>query len=92
MLPDRTSRSPDGPHSDTHVEIPFDPRGVPATLQTVAEEEARERALLAVLREPILTVAADGRVGGFNAAALALFGGVRRVYGQPVCELLPFVV
>jgi signal transduction histidine kinase len=91
MLPDHASRSPEGPHGGAPDEILFDSPGIPATLQTVAEDEARERALLAVLREPVLTVAADGRVGGFNAAALALFGGVRRVYGQPVCELLPFL-
>ena len=60
-------------------------------LEAISKEEARQRALFAALREPIITTSTDGRVTGFNAAAGALLGGPVRLYGQPVREILPFV-
>jgi signal transduction histidine kinase len=66
-------------------------RSVQANLAQLYEEEARQRAIFAALREPILTTSADGRVMEFNAAASALFGGPGRLYGRPIQELLPFV-
>ncbi len=62
-----------------------------ASLRTVASDEARERALFACLREPILTTSTDGRIMGFNEAAMALFGDAARLYGRPIEELVPFV-
>ena len=62
-----------------------------AKAQSLAEEEARHRALFAALRSPIITASLDGRVSGFNAAAVALFGSPARLYGRPVTEVLPFV-
>jgi signal transduction histidine kinase len=57
----------------------------------LASEEARQRALLAAIRTPIITTTMDGRVMGFNAAAVALFGSPARVYGRSIRDLLPFV-
>lgn len=58
-------------------------------LQAMAREEARERAILAALREPILTTTTDGLIGGFNPAATALFGSPVRIYGRAIGDLLP---
>src|SRR5215212_3073680 len=63
-----------------------------ASLIEAANTEARYRALFAALREPILMTSADGRIAGFNDAALSLFGGPARLYGRPIQELLPFTV
>jgi two-component system, OmpR family, sensor histidine kinase VicK len=59
--------------------------------EALASEEARHRALLAAIRTPIVSTGLDGRVTGFNAAAVALFGSPARLYGRPIRELLPFV-
>jgi signal transduction histidine kinase len=63
-----------------------------AHLTAAAGTEARCRSLLAVLREPILTTAADGRITGCNPAAVNLFGGTACLHGRSIQELLPFVV
>jgi NtrC-family two-component system sensor histidine kinase KinB len=62
-----------------------------ASLEAVAKEEARQRALLGALREAILATSADGQVDDFNPAAAALFGDPGRLKGRHVTELLPFV-
>lgn len=54
-------------------------------------EGVRERALLASLRDPVITTSDDGRVTGFNAAAIAIFGKLEAHYGRPLQALLPFV-
>jgi two-component system, OmpR family, phosphate regulon sensor histidine kinase PhoR len=53
--------------------------------------EAQRRGLLEAIRNPILTTSLNGRITGFNAAAIALFGSPARVYGRHVRELMPFV-
>ena len=63
-----------------------------SSLIDAADTEARYRTLFAALREPILMASVDGRIAGFNKAALSLFGGPARLYGRPVQELLPFIV
>jgi len=60
-------------------------------LQEAGLEDSRERALVAALREPIVTTTIDGRVMGFNRAAQAFFGPLVQSYGRPVTDLLPFV-
>jgi NtrC-family two-component system sensor histidine kinase KinB len=62
-----------------------------ASLEAVAKEEARQRALLGALREAILATSADGHVDDYNPAAAALFGDPARLKGRHVTELLPFV-
>jgi signal transduction histidine kinase len=59
--------------------------------EALADEEARHRALLAAIRTPIVSTTLDGRVTGFNGAAVALFGSPARLYGRPIREVLPFV-
>src|SRR5207253_6420515 len=56
-----------------------------------ANEEARQRTLIAALSEPILIVSPEGRIADFNAAASALFGQAVNPRGRPVREVLPFV-
>jgi signal transduction histidine kinase len=56
-----------------------------------ANEEARQRALIAALAEPILIVSPEGRIADFNAAASALFGQALNASGRPIQEVLPFV-
>jgi signal transduction histidine kinase len=58
--------------------------------EALASIEARQRALLAAIRVPIITTFFDGRIAGFNAAAVALFGSPARLYGRPIREILPF--
>ncbi len=58
--------------------------------EALAVEEARHRALLAAIRTPIVSTTLDGRITGFNAAAVALFGSPARLYGRPILEVLPF--
>jgi signal transduction histidine kinase len=59
--------------------------------EALASVEARQRALLAAIRTPIITTSVDGRITGFNAAAVALFGSPARLYARPIREVLPFV-
>ena len=58
--------------------------------EALASEEARHRALLAAIRTPIVSTTMDGRITGFNGAAVALFGSPARLYGRPIREVLPF--
>jgi len=67
------------------------PSGASLAPEVLAFEEARHRALLAAIRTPIVSTALDGRITGFNGAAVALFGSPARLYGRPIRELLPFV-
>ncbi len=65
------------------------PSGVaPAAL---ASQEADRRELLEAVRTPIVTTSLGGRVTGFNAAAVALFGSPARLYGRAIRDLLPFI-
>jgi signal transduction histidine kinase len=59
--------------------------------EALAVQEARHRALLAAIRTPIVSTMLDGRITGFNGAAVALFGSPARLYGRPIREVLPFV-
>jgi signal transduction histidine kinase len=59
--------------------------------RAAGSEAARERALLSVVRAPIITTSTDGRVMGFNAAAAAVFGKLGDAYGRPIQEVLPMV-
>ncbi|MDQ3808983.1 MAG: ATP-binding protein [Chloroflexota bacterium] len=58
---------------------------------SLASEDVRYRALLAAIRTPILSTSLDGRINGFNSAAVALFGSPARLYGRRIREVLPFV-
>jgi signal transduction histidine kinase len=60
------------------------------TPRALASQEAQRRELFAALRTPIITTAMSGRVTGFNAAAIALFGSPARLYGRNIREVLPF--
>ena len=59
--------------------------------RTLAFREAQRRELLEALRTPIVTTSLGGRITGFNAAAVALFGSPARLYGRGIRELLSFV-
>jgi signal transduction histidine kinase len=59
--------------------------------EALAVQEARHRELLAAIRTPIVSTMLDGRITGFNGAAVALFGSPARLYGRPIREVLPFV-
>src|ERR1700720_67998 len=61
---------------------------VPAGL---AFQEAHRRELLEAIRTPIITTSLGGRITGFNAAAVALFGSPARLYGRGIRDVLPFV-
>jgi PAS domain S-box-containing protein len=57
----------------------------------LAFREAQRRELLEALRTPIVTTSLGGRITGFNAAAVALFGSPARLYGRGIREVLSFV-
>src|SRR5712692_4597073 len=69
------------------------PAATPGTLapRTLAFREAQRRELLEALRTPIVTTSLGGRITGFNAAAVALFGSPARLYGRGIREVLSFV-
>jgi signal transduction histidine kinase len=58
--------------------------------RALASHEAQRRELFAALRTPIVTTAMSGRITGFNAAAIALFGSPARLYGRNIGDVLPF--
>jgi len=60
------------------------------TARALASQEAQRRELFEALRTPIITTAMSGRVTGFNAAAIALFGSPARLYGRNIRDVLPF--
>jgi PAS domain S-box-containing protein len=60
------------------------------TSRVLASQEARRRELLEAIRTPIMTTSMNGRVTGFNAAAVALFGSPARLYGRNIRDVLPF--
>ena len=57
----------------------------------LAFQEAYRRELIEAMRMPIVTTSMAGRVTGFNAAAVALFGSPARLYGRDIRDVLPFV-
>jgi PAS domain S-box-containing protein len=59
--------------------------------RALASQEAHRRELLEAIRTPIVTTALSGRITGFNAAAVALFGSPARLYGRNIRDVLPFV-
>ena len=59
--------------------------------RTLAFQEAQRRELLEAIRTPIVTTSLSGRITGFNAAAIALFGSPARLYGRGIRDVLPFV-
>jgi signal transduction histidine kinase len=61
------------------------------TVRALGFDEAHRRELFAALRNPIVTTSMDGRITGFNDAAIALFGSPARLYGRDISEVLPFV-
>jgi len=54
-------------------------------------QEAHRRELLEAIRTPIITTTLSGRITGFNAAAVALFGSPARLYGRAILDVLPFL-
>src|SRR5919197_4539484 len=58
--------------------------------RTLAFQEAQRRELLEAIRTPIVTTSLSGRITGFNAAAIALFGSPARLYGRGIRDVLPF--
>src|SRR5438445_8794689 len=66
---------------------------IPGSLapKTLALREAQRRELLEAIRTPIVTTSLGGRITGFNAAAVALFGSPARLYGRSIREVLAFV-
>jgi signal transduction histidine kinase len=77
-----TSRAPDEAALSGAQGV-FSPRAL-------ASHEAQRRELFAALRTPIVTTSLGGRVTGFNAAAIALFGSPARLYGRNIRDVLPF--
>jgi two-component system phosphate regulon sensor histidine kinase PhoR len=59
--------------------------------KTLASQEAHRRELLEAIRTPIVTTTLGGRITGFNAAAVALFGSPARLYGRGIRDVLPFM-
>jgi PAS domain S-box-containing protein len=59
--------------------------------RALASQEAQRRELLEAIRTPIITASLNGRITGFNAAAVALFGSPARLYGRNIRDVLPFV-
>src|SRR5579859_4528139 len=57
----------------------------------LASQEAHRRELLEAIRTPIVTTSLGGRITGFNAAAVAMFGSPARLYGRGIREVLSFV-
>ena len=57
----------------------------------LASQEAHRRELLEAIRTPIVTTSLAGRITGFNAAAVALFGSPARLYGRGIRDVLPFM-
>jgi PAS domain S-box-containing protein len=62
------------------------------TARALASSEAQRRELFAALRTPIVTTSMSGRITGFNAAAIALFGSPARLYGRNIRDVLPFAL
>ena len=59
--------------------------------EALASQEAHRRELLEAIRTPIVTTSLSGRITGFNAAAVALFGSPARLYGRSIRDVLPFM-
>jgi PAS domain S-box-containing protein len=70
------------------------PRANRGTLapKALASQDAQRRELLEAIRTPIVTTSLSGRIIGFNAAAVALFGSPARLYGRNIRDVLPFVL
>jgi two-component system sensor histidine kinase VicK len=66
-------------------------RIVAERLGAITREEARQRALFAALREPILLTSADGRIVGTNPAARSLVDGWVALEGRAIRDLFPFL-
>jgi PAS domain S-box-containing protein len=64
----------------------------PLATRALASQEAHRRELLEAIRTPIVTTTLAGRITGFNAAAIALFGSPARLYGRGIREVLPFAL
>ena len=60
------------------------------TVRALAFDDAQRRELFAALRTPIVTTSMNGRITGFNEAAIALFGSPARLYGRDIRDVLPF--
>lgn len=75
-----------------HLRVPSQRSRFNAYLRRAAGEEARYRALIDALREPVIVTNAQHRISALNAAAIALFGGtLKELYGRPIQDVLPFV-
>jgi two-component system sensor histidine kinase VicK len=57
----------------------------------LARQDAHLRELFEAVRTPIITTLLNGRITGFNTAAVSLFGSPARLYGRDIRDLLPFV-
>jgi PAS domain S-box-containing protein len=65
---------------------------IAAYLAAAEAEEAHLRAIFEALREPVLTVDANGQIVGCNESAIALFGPAVQLIGWPIKDVLPFVM
>lgn len=75
-----------------HLRTPSQRSRFNAYLRRAAGEEARYRALIDALREPVIVTNAQHRITALNAAASLLFGGtLKELYGRPIQDILPFV-
>jgi PAS domain S-box-containing protein len=81
--------TPDASSSTEHTLIAGKRRTVAPS--TLASQEAQRRELLEAIRTPIITTTLNGRITGFNRAAVALFGSPARLYGRNIKDVLPFV-
>jgi signal transduction histidine kinase len=54
-------------------------------------DELRERALLATLRDPVITTTTDGRIVAFNSAATSMFGPIAESEGRLIQEVISFL-
>lgn len=59
--------------------------------RSLAFREAQRRELIEAIRTPIISTSLAGRIIGFNAAAVALFGSPARLYGRSIREVMSFV-
>jgi signal transduction histidine kinase len=85
----RRSRQGPEPRSEDEDGTHGAGRGV-APARAWGWEEAQQRELFASLPTPIVTASMTGRVTGFNAAAISLFGSPARLYGRSIRDVLPF--
>lgn len=66
-------------------------RNIKGSLETIARQEGRQRAIIAALQEPVLMATPSARITEINRASAALFGSPAHIIGRPIGDILPFV-